>query len=161
MRWIIEKANEIRRKYGSEDLELVASKLGAEVIEVPLGKVIKEAYFKDLKVIVVDPNLHTYKKRHLIAHGLAHHLFHRERSANYFLNDSEDFLNSLKVRRKEREAEMFAAYFLVPEERLNKVLKEEWVKDSSNPIPELAEEFQVSESFMKKRLEFTHTLVKT
>ena len=49
MKHIIEKANEIRRKYGSDDLEFVASKLGAEVIEMPLGKIIKEAYFKDLK----------------------------------------------------------------------------------------------------------------
>lgn len=49
MRWIIEKANEIRRKYGSENLEFVASKLGAEVIEMPLGKIIKEVYFKDFE----------------------------------------------------------------------------------------------------------------
>jgi len=154
MKHIIKKANEIRKKYGSEDLYNVASKLGAEVIEAPLGKIIKEAYFKDLKIIVVDPNLHLYKKRHLIAHGLAHHLFHRKRSANYFLNDSEDFLNSLKVRKKEREAEIFAAYFLIPEEKLNKVLKEDWIQDSPDPIPTLAMEFQVSENFMRKRLEF-------
>ena len=43
----------------------------------------------------------------------------------------------------EREAEIFAAYFLIPEERLNKILKQDWVKESSDPIPELAEEFQV------------------
>jgi len=28
------------------------------------------------------------------------------------------------------------------------------VKESPDPIPELAEEFQVSENFMRKRLEF-------
>lgn len=78
MRHIIEKANEIRKKYGLDDLELLASRLGAEVVEIPLGRIINEAYFKDLKVITVDPNLHPYKKRHLIAHGLAHHLFHRK-----------------------------------------------------------------------------------
>ena len=154
MRHIIEKANEIWRKYGLDDLYFVAGELGAEVVEMPLGKIVKEAYFKDLKVIVVDPNLHPYKKRHLIAHGLAHHLFHRKRSANYFLKDSEDFLNSLKVRKKEREAELFAAYFLIPEEKLNKILKEDWAKDSPDPVPALAEEFQVSENFMRKRLEF-------
>jgi hypothetical protein len=32
-------------------------------------------------------------------------------------------------------------------------LKKEWVKESLGPIPELAEEFQISENFMKKRLE--------
>ena len=51
-----------------------------------------KAYFKDLKVIVVDPNLHPYKKRHLIAHGLAHHLlFYKKIKANYFINDKDDF----------------------------------------------------------------------
>jgi hypothetical protein len=47
MRHIIEKANEIREKYGVDDLELLASKLGAEVVEILLGKIIKEVYIKD------------------------------------------------------------------------------------------------------------------
>lgn len=155
MRWVIEKANEIREKYGLDDLELVVEKLGAEVVEKPLGTIVKEMYIKDEKVIVIDPNLHPYKKRHLIAHGLAHHLLHRDRGAtNYFINDKDDFLNSIRVMKKEREAEVFAAYYLIPEEKLNEVLKQEWVKESLDPIPELAEEFQVSENFMRKRLKF-------
>jgi Zn-dependent peptidase ImmA (M78 family) len=40
----------------------------------------------------------------------------------------------------------------IPEDKLNEKLKEEWVQESPDPIPELAEEFQVSENFMKKRL---------
>ena len=40
-----------------------------------------------------------------------------------------------------------------PEEKLNAILREEWVKDSPDPVPELAEEFQVSGNFMRKRLE--------
>lgn len=103
---------------------------------------------------MVGPNLHPYKKQHLIAHGLAHHLFHRKRSANYFINDKDDSINVWKVRKKEREAEIFAAYFLIPEEKLSAILKEDWVKDSPDSTPELAEEFQVSENFMRKRLEF-------
>ena len=154
MRKIIDKANEIREKYGSEDLDFVVAKLGAEIIEYPLGRVIKEAYFKDLGVIVIDPSLHPYKKRHLIAHGLAHHLFHREKKVNYFLDRDKHFLKSLKVIRQEKEAEVFAAYFLIPGEKLNAILKEEWIKESLDPIPELSEEFQVSENFMRKRLEF-------
>jgi len=46
MKWIIEKANEIREKYGIDDLELLASKLRAEVIEMSLGRIIKEMYIK-------------------------------------------------------------------------------------------------------------------
>ena len=38
MKCIIEKASQIRRKYGLDDLELLASKLGAEVVELPLGE---------------------------------------------------------------------------------------------------------------------------
>jgi Zn-dependent peptidase ImmA (M78 family) len=97
MRRIIEKANEIRKKYGSDDLYFVANKLGAEIIEYPLRKIIKEVYFKDLGVIVIDPALHPYKKRHLIAHGLAHHLFHRRQRINYFIDGEKFFQKSVKM----------------------------------------------------------------
>jgi len=153
MKWIIEKANEIRRKYGSDDLDFVAGKLGAKIVEEPLGRIIKEVYIKDLAVIIIDPKLHPYKKRHLIAHGLAHHLLHRNSQVNYFIKEGEDFLKTLKIKQQEREAEVFAAYFLIPEEKLNALLEQDWVKESLDPIPELAEEFQVSPNFMKKRLE--------
>ena len=53
-----------------------------------------------------------------------------------------------------KEAEVFAAYPLIPEDKLNEKLKEEWIKDSPDPIPELAEESQVPENFMRKRLKF-------
>ena len=153
MKYIIKKANRVRSEYRLDDLDFLASKLGAEVVEYPLGRIIKEAYFKDLRVIVVDPNLHPYKKRHLIVHGLAHHLFHRNVKVNYFL-DNPDFLTNQRIRGIEIEAELFAAYFLIPEDKLNKILKEEWIKKSYDPIPALAEEFQVSENFMRKRLGF-------
>ncbi|MEM3898094.1 MAG: ImmA/IrrE family metallo-endopeptidase [Nitrososphaerota archaeon] len=119
MKRIIEKANEIREKYGLDDLELLASKLGAEVIEMPLGRIIKEMYIKDEGVIVIDPNLHPYKKRHLIAHALAHHLFHRNMKANYFLDEKDDRFNTQKIRGREREAEVFAMYLLIPEDKLD------------------------------------------
>jgi predicted RNase H-like HicB family nuclease len=40
-------------------------------------------------------------------------------------------------------------------------LKEEWAKDSSDPIPELANEFQVSENFLRKRMSLGKILFKT
>jgi len=152
MRQIIEKAKEIREKYGIDDLEVLACKLGAEVVELPLGRIIKGMYIKDEDVIVVDPNLHPYKKRHLIAHRLAHHLFHRKSRVNYFIEDRNDYVNNWLLREHEKEAEVFAAYLLVPEEKLNEILNQEWVRESPNPIPELAELFEVSENFMRKRL---------
>ena len=158
MRHIIEKANEIREKYGIDDLELLASKLGAEVVELPLGRIIKEMYIKDEGVIVIDPNLHPYKKRHLIAHGLGHHLFHRKSRVNYFIEDKNDYLNNWLLKEHEKEAEVFAAYLLIPEDKLNAILQQEWIKESPNPIPALAEEFQVSQNFMRKRLEIKSNL---
>jgi len=53
MKYVIEKVNEIREKYEIDDLELLASKLGAEVVEMLLG-IIKEMYIKDEGVIVID-----------------------------------------------------------------------------------------------------------
>ena len=130
----------------------MASKLGAQVVEIPLGTIIKEIYIKDEGVIVIDPNLHPYKKRHLIAHGLAHHLFHRNIKVNYFLDERDNRFNYWKEMRQEKEVEIFAAYLLIPEDKLNEKLKEEWTKESLDPIPELSEEFQISENFMRKRL---------
>jgi len=129
MKYIIEKANEIREKYGVDDLKLLASKLGAEVVELPLGRIIKEVYIKDEGVIVIDPNLHPYKKRHLIAHGLAHHFFHRNIKVNYFLDERDNRFNYWKQRKQEKEAEVFVAYLLIPEDRLNEKLREEWLKN--------------------------------
>jgi len=73
---------------------------------------------------------------------------------NYFLDERDERFNYWKQRRQEKEAEVFVAYLLIPEDKLNEKLKEEWIKDSPDPIPELAEEFQVSENFMRKSLKF-------
>ena len=158
MNWIIEKAKEIYKKYGSGNLDFVVDKLGAKLLELPLTKRIKEVYFHDLKTIVIDPSLHPYQKRHLICHALAHYLFHRGKKVNYFIDGNKNFIEGIKVRKMEREAETFAAHFLIPEEKLNPILKEEWLNDSPEPISELAEEFQVTEELMKKRLEFENLL---
>jgi Zn-dependent peptidase ImmA (M78 family) len=88
----------------------------------------------------------------LIAHGLAHHLFHKESKVNYFLEDKDNSFNNWMVKEHEKEAEVFAAYLLIPEDKLNVLMNEGWLENSSDPILELAEEFQVSKNFMRKRL---------
>ena len=50
-------------------------------------------------------------------------LFHRESRVNYFIDENEDFLESLKVKKQEKEAEIFAAYCLIPEEKLNAIFE--------------------------------------
>jgi predicted amidohydrolase len=65
-------------------LSLLLEGLALRLVEKPLGTIIKEAYVKDEGVIVIDSNLHPCKKRHLIAHSLAHHLFYMNVGVNYF-----------------------------------------------------------------------------
>lgn len=96
--------------------------IGAKIAEHPLGRIIKKVYFKDLGVIVIDPCLHPYKKRHLIAHGLAHYLFHKKKKVNYFIDEDKDLLRGLEVIKQEKESEVFAVYFLTPEEKLKTIL---------------------------------------
>lgn len=78
--------------------------------------------------------------------------------SDYIGLQERGILNNLKLGRiekesKEREADLFAAYFLIPDEKLKLILKEEWIKKSPNPIPKLAKEFQVPEELMRRRLE--------
>lgn len=96
MKRIIKKAEYLQKRYGENEPEALVSKLEAHLFEMPLGRIVKEVYFKDLKAIVVDPNLHPYRKRHLILHALAHHLFHRKREANYFVDEDKKFSRELK-----------------------------------------------------------------
>ena len=161
MNKIIQKANEIYEKYGLDDLDFIVSKLKVEIFETPLFNEtkIKEIYFPDLKTIAIASNLHHYQRRYLIAHGLGHHLLHRENNRGYIRLHEEGLFGSrvmgkIEIGRKEREADLFATYLLIPEERINWILNEEWVKDTSNLIYELAEKFQVSDDLMRKRLNF-------
>jgi len=57
------------------------------------------------------------------------------------------------LREHEKEAEVFTAYLLIPEDKLSEILQQDWVKGHPDPIPGLAEEFRDSENFMRKRLE--------
>ena len=102
--------------------------------------------------------MHPYERNYLIAHALGHHLFHRrDLWRDYISLHEKGIFGSLELGRieiatKEREADLFAAYFLIPDERLKPFLKEGLLKISPNSIPELAEEFHVTEGLMRKRL---------
>ena len=161
---IIEKATEIYQKYGNDDLDYIAHKLGAKVFDELKTDVLKEVYFPDIKAIAIKPNLHPYERRYLIAHALGHHLFHRnDGQAGYIRLHEKGLFQSLEqgrieITKKEWQADLFASYLLIPEEKLNEVLQQEWVKESINPIPQLAEEFNVPEEVMKRRMEFKKSL---
>ncbi len=157
---IIQKATEIYRKCGSMGLDFIAMKLGVDIHEVLETENIEEVYFPDLKAIAIKPNLDCPKRNYLISHALGHHLFHRFSLHRDYINLHENGLfGSLEIgrseiARKEKEADIFAAYLLIPEEKLKPILKGEWFNESLNPVPELAEKFQVPEELARKRLEF-------
>lgn len=164
MNSIVQKAKELYKKYGSEELDLLVLKLGAKLYEILETKKIKEVYFPDLKAIVIKPGLHPWERNYLIAHALGHHLFHRIGSNRDYISLHEEGLlghlelGKSQIAKKEREADMFAAYYLIPKEKLNSLLREDWLNDSLDPTSELAEEFQVPEELVKKRLEFEKLL---
>ena len=117
-----------------------------------------------LKAIAIKPNLHPYERNYLIAHALGHHLFHRmDVFRDYIrLHEKGIFgnreLGRFEIATKEREADLFAAYFLIPEEKLKLILEEKRLRKSLNPIPQLAKKLQVPEELMRKRLEFEKML---
>ena len=111
--------------------------------------------------------MHPYERKYLIAHALGHHLFHRTDLFRDYINLHEKGifgnleLGRFEIATKEREADIFAAYFLIPDEKLKLILEEKWVKESPSPIPQLAEKFQVPEELMRKRLEFVQKFKKS
>jgi Zn-dependent peptidase ImmA (M78 family) len=161
---IIQKATQIYRKYGSIKLDFIAGKFGVTVYETLSTEKIKEVYFPDLKAIAIVPNLDFRERNYLIAHALGHHLFHRFGLYRDYINLHENGLfGSLEIgrserARKEKEADLFAAYFLIPEEKLNPILKEDWFRESPDKVTTLAEKFQVPEELARKRLEFKNIL---
>jgi len=63
-------------------------------------------------------------------------------------------LGRIEVLRKEREADLFAGYLLIPEPQLKAILQEEWAQESNDLIWQLAVEFRVPKELIAKRLEF-------
>ena len=157
---IIQKASQIYKKYGSKGLDFIALKLGVDIHEVLETENIEEVYFPDLEAIALKPNLDFPRRNYLICHALGHHLFHRASLWRDYINLHENGLfGSLEIGmseigRKEKEADLFAAYFLIPQEKLNPILTQDWFKESSNQIAALVKEFQVPEELAIKRLEF-------
>jgi hypothetical protein len=87
------------------------SKLGAEVVELLLGRIIKEVYIKDEGVIIIDPNLYLYKKKAFDHSQLRPPPILQKYEGELFSKRRDNRFNYWKQRRQEREAEAFAASF--------------------------------------------------
>ncbi len=157
MRRVIRAAREISKKQAGLDIESIARRLGVEVQEVLESQNLKQVYFSDLQAIVLRPGLSAQERGYLIAHGLGHHVLHRnDLHARYSGRPRVLRCGSLVTRSRatkmEHEADLFAAYLLVAEDRLKAVLSEGWAKEEDDPILGLSLEFGVPEELMRERM---------
>lgn len=160
MEQIIEEANAIYQKHSSGDLSYVAEKLGVAVHEELNARNLKEVYFPDLQAIVIRPGLPRHERNYLLAHGLGHHLFHRTGATGQSVSFHEELtcsnlaMGKTGASKTEREADLFAAYLLVPEIKLKPMLGQDWIAEAEDPVLKLALEFQVPVELMRERLIF-------
>lgn len=132
------KANEITEKHKTNNPEIVLKRLGIDVLDVPLAGRMKELYFKDH--VVLKAGLSKPERRQLLAHALCHHLLHagnhlRSKDRSYSFDNYH-----------EKQADVFAAYLLIPESKLEKLI------DDNLTIYDLAEKFDVTPYFAKFRI---------
>jgi Zn-dependent peptidase ImmA (M78 family) len=155
---IIEQASSIYSTYGCDNMDQVAESLGASVYGLLEGDNIKEAYFPELRAIAIKPGLPSYERRYLIAHALGHHLLHRDRSSPDYLrmhlkrSEGRSFSANDEIARLEDEADLFAAFLLVPDYALRPLLDEGTIWKSEDPVLQLSMEFQVPPEAMRIRL---------
>lgn len=156
---IIDEASSIYARYGCHDIDHVARSLGVPVYDLLDSDNLRESYFPGLRAIAVSPDLLTYERRHLVAHALGHHLLHRKGPhADYLklhLNHPEGPATTPdepRAARTEAEAELFAAYLLIPDGKLRPLLDRGRVRNAADSPLRLALEFQVPLDLMRLRL---------
>lgn len=147
---VIQEASRIRGRYGVDNIDQVARQLGMAVYDCLEGcDNLRECYFPRLEAAAVSPDVPSHVRRFLIAHALAHHLLHRDHRLRDYIGAHIPLVASAtegdraEISRTETEADLFAAYLLLPQDRLCKVLEQDWAKHSKDPVNEIALELQV------------------
>src|ERR1035437_4065102 len=138
MRIAIKKAAEARQIL-SADLDEALDRAGLMVFVRALAGRLREFYTGDS--VVLSDRLSRPERRELAAHALGHHLLH---AGNQWHQQGRTYS---RANYQERQADIFAAFFLIPDEELNNKLVQ-----ATEPHV-LAEEFEVSEPFMSFRLQ--------
>lgn len=154
---IIDEASSVYAKYGCQDIDHVARRLGVPVYDLLNAENLRESYFPDLRAIAVSPEVLSHERRHLVAHALGHHLLHRRQPGNDYLQfhigrSGDAHPTAHNLARTEAEAELFAAYLLVPDGSLRPLLERRTVGTSAGVALRLAIEFQVPPDLMRLRL---------
>jgi Zn-dependent peptidase ImmA (M78 family) len=137
MNTAVRKAKEIYDKYSS-DPDKVASGLGLEVLEVPMEGSAKEFYWGDC--VTLKEGLTEPERRELLAHAVCHHLLHA--GSHYARSEGGYSYGNYH----EKQANVFAAFLLVPDEELEKLT------DKDLTIYDLAEKFKITPWFAKFRI---------
>jgi Zn-dependent peptidase ImmA (M78 family) len=127
-----------RRRFG-DDPEKIAEALGLIVLEEELAGRLREIYFGD--AIVVRRDLPGPVKRELLAHAIGHHVMH---AGNHLALEDRTYSFG---NHHEKQADVFGAFLLVPEEELSKKL------EAGRQLPDLAADFGVTDDMMLFRLQ--------
>lgn len=155
---IVEAASRIAAKYGAEDLDTLAERLGVAVYDLLETEHLKELYLPNLKSVALRPGLPPHERRYLLARGLGHHVLHREGASRDYLDhhaagrSNSSPLDQSNFAKLESEADLFASYLLVPESALRPILDAESIRTSRDPVTQLAIEFQVPTEAIRVRL---------
>lgn len=137
MKKAIGAANQLLKKYGN-DLDTITESLGLIVLNEKLTGTMKEIYFKGS--IVIREDLPQREKRELIAHAIAHHLLHA--GNDWAIRNRIYSFGNLH----EKQANIFAAYLLMPCDSFQNVLKNE------PRVDQIANHFQVTEELVNLRM---------
>ena len=155
---VVDAASQIAAKYGAENLDTLAERLGVAVYDLLETDRLRELYLPNLKSIALRPGMPLHERRFLLAHGLGHHVLHREGTARDILTHHAEGrgdaspLNLSNLARLENEADLFASYLLVPEVALGPLLDSESIRASDDPVTQLAIEFRVPTEAIRVRL---------
>lgn len=138
MRRAMRQAEGVRKHFGG-DPERIARALGLLVLEEELTGRLEEIYFGD--AIVLRRALPEPVKRELIAHAIGHHVMH---AGNHLTLETRTYSFG---NYHERQANVFAACLLVPEEELQAKI------EAGRPLPDLSQDFEVTDELLLFRLQ--------
>ena len=108
----------IIKKYQTRNPFEIAKKRNAIIVHAPLIDIRGfYQYFQRNNIIYINENLSDSEKIFVCAHELGHMIMHKDTNAVYM--DTKTFLNTTKC---EKEANIFAAELLIPDE----IILENW-----------------------------------
>lgn len=143
--WIKKKVRYCVRRYKTRDPYRLAEALGILVFRCALGNCQGcYMYIKRRRIVFLNQDLDEATERMVLAHEIGHAILHPRQNC-YFLRDKTLLLPGI-----EREANLFAAELLIPDETIFEAIGREYT------IRQLARMAGCYEGLAKLRLEHTN-----